>query len=341
MPVTIKVNGTSNSLVHKMSNGITTATIPDVCKTPTPGGPAPMPYPNIAQSITLSNGTTSVKGDRMMAANKGSKFALSNGDNPGVAGGIKSSTFMKEATWILYSFDVKLNGKNASRFTDKMFHNSQNAANLAGELQMIVYVGDEVLNILCNIFCTVLQQGKKSKKKPFPYSKNAQKLANSSKKVKLPPPSTEVTSFKDLLKKHSLVPERSVLASVPSALAGTRRAYTPAMILGRMGRKVAQGVASGVFAPIVNVAGLVMNAAATPLGTVAGIASSIPAGHSVVRIRPDIAVTAADGRISKIYDYKFPGDEFRNGQDDIYREASGGRDPQAVDEAACNNCAAA
>jgi hypothetical protein len=134
MPITIKVNGTVNSLVHKMSNGISIATIPDVCKTPSPAGPVPIPYPNIAQAITLSSGTTSVKGDKMMAGNKGSKFALSNGDNAGVAGGVKSSTFMKEATWILYSFDVKLQKKNACRFTDKMFHNSENAANLSGEV---------------------------------------------------------------------------------------------------------------------------------------------------------------------------------------------------------------
>lgn len=142
MPVTIKVNGKVNSLVHKMSNGISTATIPDVCKTPSPAGPVPIPYPNIAQSITLTGGTTSVKGDKMMAAIKGSKFALSNGDNAGVAGGVKSSTFMKEATWILYSFDVKLNKKNACRFTDKMFHNSENAANLSGAINPPISVGE-------------------------------------------------------------------------------------------------------------------------------------------------------------------------------------------------------
>src|SRR5207245_3377528 len=126
MPVTIKVNGTVNSLVHKFSNGISVATIPVVCKTPSPGGPVPIPYPNIAQSITLSDGTTTVKGDKAMAAIKRSKFAMSNGDNPGVAGGVKSSTFMKEATWILYSFDVKMNKKGAARFMDKMFHNHEN-----------------------------------------------------------------------------------------------------------------------------------------------------------------------------------------------------------------------
>lgn len=165
MSVSIRVNGTVSSLVHKMSSGITTATIPDVCKTPSPGGPVPVPYPNIAQSITLTNGTTTVKGDKAMAANKGSKFALSNGDNAGVAGGVKSSTFMKEATWILYSFDVKMDGKNAARFMDKMFHNSENAANLAGILQSVVkdlgLDADEeaMANKLCEEFCKDLAKG--------------------------------------------------------------------------------------------------------------------------------------------------------------------------------------
>ncbi|HEY1399194.1 DUF4150 domain-containing protein [Roseateles sp.] len=156
MPVSIKVNGTVNSLVHKFSNGISVATIPDVCKTPSPGGPVPIPYPNIAQSITLSDGTTTVKGDKAMAAIKGSKFALSNGDNPGVAGGVKSSTFMKEATWILYSFDTKMNGKNCARLMDKMFHNHENAANLAGVMQQIAQdlgLSEQDARAICEAFC--------------------------------------------------------------------------------------------------------------------------------------------------------------------------------------------
>lgn len=169
MPVTIQVNGTVNTLVHKMSNGISTATIPDVCKTPSPAGPVPVPYPNIAQSITLASGTTNVKGDKMTAAIKGSKFALSNGDNAGVAGGVKSSTFMKEATWILYSFDVKLQKKNAARLTDKMFHNAENAADLTGEVQgtataeFAERLGDaEWAKKLCDAACKAMEE-KKSK----------------------------------------------------------------------------------------------------------------------------------------------------------------------------------
>ena len=94
-----------------------------------------MPYPNISQSTTLSNGTTTVKADGMMIAVKGSEFSISNGDQPGTIGGVKSNVFMKESTWILYSFDVKMDGKNACRLTDKMFHNHENTVNLAGVMQ--------------------------------------------------------------------------------------------------------------------------------------------------------------------------------------------------------------
>lgn len=166
MPVTVKVNGVSNSLVHKGSNGISTATIPDVCKTPTPGGPVPIPYPNISQSATLAKGTTTVKADGgMMIAIKGSEFSLSNGDEPGSIGGVKSSTFIKESTWILYSFDVKMDGKNACRLTDKKFQNHENTADLAGVFQPPVMPSgwndthQEVADCLCKAFCKKLDQG--------------------------------------------------------------------------------------------------------------------------------------------------------------------------------------
>lgn len=156
MPVTVKVNGTTNSLVHKGSNGISAATLPDVCKTPSPGGPVPIPYPNISQSISLAKGTTTVKADGgMMIAIKGSEFSLSNGDNAGVAGGVKSSTFMKESTWILYSFDVKMDGKNACRLTDKKFQNHENTVDLAGLFQFPVLVAqaDPECTVCCAIIC--------------------------------------------------------------------------------------------------------------------------------------------------------------------------------------------
>lgn len=134
MPVTININNLS--LCHKGSDGVSTATIPDVCKTPSPGGLVPIPYPNVAFSMDLMKGTTTILADGgMMCANYGSEFFKSTGDEAGVAGGVISSTFIKEATWITFSFDVKLQGKAACRLTDKMFHNHQNTVNLGGEIQ--------------------------------------------------------------------------------------------------------------------------------------------------------------------------------------------------------------
>jgi hypothetical protein len=69
-----------------------------------------------------------------MIAIKGSEYAMSVGDEPGTAGGVKSSTFKKESTWITYSFDVKIDGKNACRLTDKKFQNHENTVDLAGDL---------------------------------------------------------------------------------------------------------------------------------------------------------------------------------------------------------------
>src|SRR5258705_7239161 len=125
-------------IAHGGSGGMSTV-FPDVCKTPSPAGPVPIPYPNISQAATLDKGTTTVKADGgMMIAIKGSEFSLSNGDNAGVVGGVKSNTFMKESTWILYSFDVKMDGKNACRLTDKKFQNHENTADLAGVFQPVV-----------------------------------------------------------------------------------------------------------------------------------------------------------------------------------------------------------
>lgn len=147
---TVKVNGTFNGLVHKGQSWMSIATVPDVCKTPTPGGPVPMPYPNMSQSSTLSGGTTTVKVDGgNMAAIKGSKFAMSTGDEPGTVGGVKSNTFKQASTWITYSFDVKLDGKNACRFTDKKFQNNENTVDAAGVVPLVVDVELDEVKMKC------------------------------------------------------------------------------------------------------------------------------------------------------------------------------------------------
>jgi hypothetical protein len=97
MPISIKVNGTCNSLAHKGTGGITQSTLPDVCKTPSPGGPVPLPYPVIVPVAgDLTKGTSTVKADGGNSiAIKGSHFGRCTGDEPGIAGGVKSGPFMK------------------------------------------------------------------------------------------------------------------------------------------------------------------------------------------------------------------------------------------------------
>jgi hypothetical protein len=134
MPCTIHCNGSSNSLVHKGSNGIAQSTVPDVCKTPSPAGPVPIPYPVIvSMSSDLENGSTTVTADGgNMIAIKDCDFSKCTGDEAGTAGGVVSSTNMKEAKFLLYSFDVKIDGGNACRLGDKMTMNHQNSMCLQG-----------------------------------------------------------------------------------------------------------------------------------------------------------------------------------------------------------------
>jgi hypothetical protein len=82
----------------------------------------------------LQNGTTTVFAKGKMIAIKGSEYSTSFGDEPGTLGGVTSSTFKKETAWITYSFDVKLDGANACRHTDKKFHNHKNTVDLAGNI---------------------------------------------------------------------------------------------------------------------------------------------------------------------------------------------------------------
>jgi len=116
----------SRGVVHKQSGGMSMV-FPDVCKTPTPGGPIPIPYPNIGMASNTSGGPSKVTIDGQMPMVKGAKYTMTSGDEAGNAGGgVMSSSFKGEAEFMMYSFDVKLEGKNACRLGDPMFHNKKN-----------------------------------------------------------------------------------------------------------------------------------------------------------------------------------------------------------------------
>src|SRR6185312_8447100 len=99
VPGTVFAN--TRGIAHKGSSGMSTI-FPDVCKTPTPAGPVPIPYPNIGQS------------------------SKSSGDEAGSAGGVMSGKIKGPCEFMLYSFDVQFEGKNVCRLGDQLFHNDKN-----------------------------------------------------------------------------------------------------------------------------------------------------------------------------------------------------------------------
>jgi hypothetical protein len=82
----------------------------DACKTPTPTGPVPMPYPNIAKTSD-GQGSSKVKICCKQALRKGDKIMMSMGDEAGAAMGLVSSKIKGPAEFMLGSPKIKVEGK--------------------------------------------------------------------------------------------------------------------------------------------------------------------------------------------------------------------------------------
>lgn len=125
MPQTTFAN--MRGITHKGSGGLSNV-FPDVCKTPTPGGPVPIPYPNIGKSSDTVQGPMKVKIDGQMPMVKGAQYMMSAGDEAGSVGGVMSSVIKGVCEFLMYSFDVKIEGKNVCRLGDPLWHNKKNIA---------------------------------------------------------------------------------------------------------------------------------------------------------------------------------------------------------------------
>ena len=124
MPSKVFANGMG--LSHKRSGGISSV-FPDVCKTPAPGGPVPVPYPSVGRSADVRKGSKRVKIQGVSTMLAGSVYAKSTGDEAGRAGGVVSGSTRGECEFSLYSFNVKIEGRNVCRAGDLMTHNGKNA----------------------------------------------------------------------------------------------------------------------------------------------------------------------------------------------------------------------
>ncbi|MCY1071181.1 DUF4150 domain-containing protein [Nannocystis sp. RBIL2] len=140
------------TILHKGDRLKHVAMAPDVCKTPSPGGPVPVPYPNVAKSSDLAKGTKSVTIEGTPAGIASSHIRTSSGDEAGTAGGgIISGKTKGTLKWLRFSLDVKFEGKGVVRHLDEGLHNG-NANNTYGKLQGGTYPGKalEEQDILCD-----------------------------------------------------------------------------------------------------------------------------------------------------------------------------------------------
>ena len=115
----------------KAAAGKSIAAFPDVCFTPpqTPATPpgVPIPYPNTGMASDATGGPTSVQCDGgNMPMVKGATYKTTSGDEAGTLGGVISNATKGEAEFMMYSFDVKFDGKNVCRLGDPLFHNKKN-----------------------------------------------------------------------------------------------------------------------------------------------------------------------------------------------------------------------
>lgn len=115
----------SRGIAHKGSGGVSIV-FPDVCLTKVGKPIVPIPYPNIGKSSDTIKGSKTVKTDGEMPMVKGAKYSKSTGDEPGNRKGVVSGTITAECEFMMYSFDVKIEGKNVCRLGDPLFHNKKN-----------------------------------------------------------------------------------------------------------------------------------------------------------------------------------------------------------------------
>jgi hypothetical protein len=101
--------------------------MPDVCKTPTPAGPVPIPYPNIGMVAQAVKTSTKVMFVSKPVVVENSEIPMSQGDEAGTAGGVVSGRNMDKIVFKKGSSKVLIEGKGCVYLTAMTGHNGANA----------------------------------------------------------------------------------------------------------------------------------------------------------------------------------------------------------------------
>ncbi len=362
MSLTVAANGLSIS--HKGSGGFETNSTPDVCKTPDKA--IPIPYTIVSKSADLARGSKTVFADGGNTIDiKGSCHSRCTGDEAGSIKGVVSSTNLHESTWITYSPSVYIEGKNASRLSDKMFMNNRNAISGQGGHSTTPVNGytDEVLEALCEVFCAAREE--------WLDCKHVQKRSNCRR-----PSLLARDRIRDALPNGNSRLGRAVANKVGDGFgAAERTLYMAADQLRDAGRKFydetglrnaierrirrAAATRGGVavakmgarawmkLVPGLNLLGTALDVyeGAVLAADIIGLIRSIPDMlEEAIRVQPDFSLHDADGAVTDIYDFKFddPIDGYQddwnmgNNQRQAYTDAANGNPPIAVNNETCN-----
>lgn len=99
---------------------------PDVCLTPSPVGPVPIPYPNIAMGPMGVGAAYTVLLGAAPAHNMATSIPLTNGDNAGLATGVASGMVMGPSRCVVAAFTVLMGGSPVTRLGSMTIQNSTN-----------------------------------------------------------------------------------------------------------------------------------------------------------------------------------------------------------------------
>ncbi len=111
--------------------GVMNLGFPDVCLTPVGPVVVPIPYPNIALSVTHVPSVFNVIIGGGLAENLLTSGTISNGDNAGVAMGVASGLVMGPDRAMLGSFKTLIGGAFATRLTSVTMQNSTNSVGVS------------------------------------------------------------------------------------------------------------------------------------------------------------------------------------------------------------------
>jgi hypothetical protein len=107
---------------------------PDVCNTPSPAGPVPVPYPNTGMLNQAAKTARKVLFVNKPVVTLASEIPRSVGDEAGVNGGVVSGTNMDKVLFKKGSSKVFVEGQPCVHLTSVTGHNGANSNMPAGQV---------------------------------------------------------------------------------------------------------------------------------------------------------------------------------------------------------------